>query len=192
MKAPDLTAIGSGAILVVDERTSVIGFLRMTQQFFSHESRGQCTPAGRATATSPASWTRSPRAPTLKRDIKLMEKYANIMSTRVHVRPGRDGAVRSPLRHEALPEVFAVKKEVAVRMSETKMIHLTINHMPVEVPAGTRIIEAAQSIGIDIPTSAIIPTSPSRPTAVCVYGGGHRSAQAAGRLLHPGGRAWRS
>ncbi len=36
-------------------------------------------------------------------------------------------------------------------MSETKMIHLTINHMPVEVPAGTRIIEAAQSIGIDIP-----------------------------------------
>ena len=36
-------------------------------------------------------------------------------------------------------------------MSEPKMIHLTINHMPVEVPAGTRIIEAAQSIGIDIP-----------------------------------------
>ena len=35
-------------------------------------------------------------------------------------------------------------------MSEN-MIHLTINHMPVEVPAGTRIIEAAHSIGIDIP-----------------------------------------
>ena len=36
-------------------------------------------------------------------------------------------------------------------MSEKNMVHLTINHMPVEVPAGTRIIEAAQSIGIDIP-----------------------------------------
>ena len=44
MKKADLTPIGSGAVLVVDERTSVIGFLRMTQAFFSHESCGQCTP----------------------------------------------------------------------------------------------------------------------------------------------------
>lgn len=44
MRQADLTAIGSGAVLVVDERTSVIGFLRMTQEFFSHESCGQCTP----------------------------------------------------------------------------------------------------------------------------------------------------
>ncbi|MBP2631537.1 MAG: dehydrogenase (quinone), partial [Firmicutes bacterium] len=36
--------VGSGAILVVDERTSVIDFLRTTQEFFSHESCGQCTP----------------------------------------------------------------------------------------------------------------------------------------------------
>ncbi|MCI8477416.1 MAG: 2Fe-2S iron-sulfur cluster binding domain-containing protein [Oscillospiraceae bacterium] len=33
----------------------------------------------------------------------------------------------------------------------SNLIHLTINRIPVEVPAGTRIIEAAQSIGIDIP-----------------------------------------
>ena len=36
--------VGSGAILVVDERTSVIDFLQATQAFFSHESCGQCTP----------------------------------------------------------------------------------------------------------------------------------------------------
>ncbi|MBP2631678.1 MAG: putative dehydrogenase, subunit [Firmicutes bacterium] len=36
--------VGSGAILVVDERTSVIDFLKTTQEFFSHESCGQCTP----------------------------------------------------------------------------------------------------------------------------------------------------
>ncbi|MBQ5745868.1 MAG: SLBB domain-containing protein, partial [Selenomonadales bacterium] len=36
--------VGSGAILVVDERTSVIDFLTTTQQFFSHESCGQCAP----------------------------------------------------------------------------------------------------------------------------------------------------
>ena len=43
MKKAGLTAIGSGAVLVVDERTWVIGFLRMTQEFFSHESCGQCS-----------------------------------------------------------------------------------------------------------------------------------------------------
>ncbi len=36
--------VGSGAVLVVDERTSVLDFLRITQRFFSHESCGQCTP----------------------------------------------------------------------------------------------------------------------------------------------------
>lgn len=44
----DLTAagvgVGSGAILVVDKRTSVLDFLLATQDFFCHESCGQCTP----------------------------------------------------------------------------------------------------------------------------------------------------
>ena len=34
-------------------------------------------------------------------------------------------------------------------MSNT--VHLTINHLPLEVPAGTRIIEAAKMLNIDIP-----------------------------------------
>ena len=34
-------------------------------------------------------------------------------------------------------------------MSNT--VHLTINHMPLEVPAGTRIIEAAKMLNIHIP-----------------------------------------
>ena len=36
--------VGSGGILVIDERTSVIDFLRMNQEFFSEECCGQCTP----------------------------------------------------------------------------------------------------------------------------------------------------
>ena len=36
-------------------------------------------------------------------------------------------------------------------MSEQQMIHLTINHIPVEVPKGTKIMQAAQKLGIDIP-----------------------------------------
>ena len=33
----------------------------------------------------------------------------------------------------------------------SEMIHLTINNIPVEVPQGTKIMQAAQTIGIDIP-----------------------------------------
>ena len=36
-------------------------------------------------------------------------------------------------------------------MSEQQMIHLTINNIPVEVPKGTKIMQAAQKLGIDIP-----------------------------------------
>ena len=36
-------------------------------------------------------------------------------------------------------------------MEDVQMIHLKINNMPVSVPKGTKILQAAQSIGIDIP-----------------------------------------
>ena len=37
-------------------------------------------------------------------------------------------------------------------MSEVKMVNLKINGISVSVPAGTTILEAAKSIGINIPT----------------------------------------
>ncbi|MBQ9378084.1 MAG: iron hydrogenase small subunit [Schwartzia sp.] len=36
-------------------------------------------------------------------------------------------------------------------MADVQMIHLKINNLPVTVPKGTKILQAAQSIGIDIP-----------------------------------------
>ena len=32
-----------------------------------------------------------------------------------------------------------------------QMVHLTINNIPVEVPKGTKIMQAAKTLGIDIP-----------------------------------------
>ena len=40
--------------------------------------------------------------------------------------------------------------EAAVK-EEIPMVHLTINNIPVEVPKGTKIMQAAQQLGIDIP-----------------------------------------
>ena len=39
----------------------------------------------------------------------------------------------------------------ATEAKEIPMVHLTINNIPVEVPKGTKIMQAAQQLGIDIP-----------------------------------------
>jgi NADH-quinone oxidoreductase subunit F len=36
--------LGSGAIIVIDEETSMLEVLRLVAKFYSHESCGQCTP----------------------------------------------------------------------------------------------------------------------------------------------------
>lgn len=33
----------------------------------------------------------------------------------------------------------------------SEMVHITVNRQPLEVPAGTRVIEAAKMLNIDIP-----------------------------------------
>ncbi|MEG2137051.1 MAG: NADH-ubiquinone oxidoreductase-F iron-sulfur binding region domain-containing protein [Oscillospiraceae bacterium] len=44
LKKANLTPIGSGAVLVADDRTDVLDFLQNIQAFFTHECCGQCTP----------------------------------------------------------------------------------------------------------------------------------------------------
>jgi NADH-quinone oxidoreductase subunit F len=40
---------GSGGVIVMDETTSMVDALRVTMQFFAHESCGQCTPCREGT-----------------------------------------------------------------------------------------------------------------------------------------------
>ncbi len=80
----DLAAIGltvgSGGILVVDERTSVIDFLRMNQEFFSEECCGQCTPC-REGNVHIALFLEKLKAGTItEEEIGLMSGIAEVMS----------------------------------------------------------------------------------------------------------------
>src|SRR5699024_6656748 len=68
---------------------------------------------------------------------------------RVPVRPGRDGPVRPAVRHEAFPGSLC--RERGGRRPMSEMVHITVNRQPLEVPAGTRVIEAAKMLNIDIP-----------------------------------------
>jgi NADH-quinone oxidoreductase subunit F len=115
MKQAGLTAIGSGAVLVVDERTSVIGFLRMTQEFFSHESCGQCTPCREGNRHIALFLEKIAAGTHTQKDVDTMVKFANIMSNASLCGLGEtaQSALLSAVEH--FPETFEVKKEVAIR-----------------------------------------------------------------------------
>lgn len=79
LKAAGVT-VGSGSILVVDNRTSVLDFLRMTQDFFSEESCGQCTPCREGNLHIKLILEKMARGEATQADIRDMKKIATIMS----------------------------------------------------------------------------------------------------------------
>lgn len=72
--------VGSGAILVVDERTSVIDFLKTTQEFFSHESCGQCTPCREGNRHIKLLLKKVAAGTHTTEDLASMRKIAKIMA----------------------------------------------------------------------------------------------------------------
>lgn len=72
--------VGSGAILVVDDRTSVIDFLKTTQAFFSHESCGQCTPCREGNRHMKIFLDKLASGMHTEKDINSMRKIAKIMA----------------------------------------------------------------------------------------------------------------
>lgn len=115
LKKADLTPIGSGQILVIDERTSVIGFLRMTQQFFSHESCGQCTPCREGNRHISMILERVAAGTHTVEDIRNLTKFAGIMSNASLCGLGETAQSALLSAMKRFPEVFNVNEEVAVR-----------------------------------------------------------------------------
>ena len=72
--------VGSGGILVIDERTSVIDFLRMNQEFFSEESCGQCTPCREGNLHIKIILDKLAQGRATQEDIKTMATIARVMS----------------------------------------------------------------------------------------------------------------
>lgn len=72
--------VGSGALLVIDERTSVIDFLQTTQAFFSHESCGQCTPCREGNRHMKLLLGKMAAGTHREKDVASMRKVAKIMA----------------------------------------------------------------------------------------------------------------
>ena len=100
--------MGSGALLVVDVRTTVLEFLRMTQEFFSHESCGQCTPCREGTLHIRLILNKMATGTATREDIQQMKKIADIM--RISSLCGLGETAQSALLSamQVFPQIFVV------------------------------------------------------------------------------------
>ncbi len=115
LKKAGLTPVGSGAVLVVDERTSVIGFLRITQKFFGHESCGQCTPCREGNRHIIRLLDLIAEEKHTQKDIDTLFKFANIMTNASLCGLGQASQSALLSAKEHFPEVFEIEQEVAIR-----------------------------------------------------------------------------
>ena len=99
----------SGAILVVDERTSVIDFLQATQAFFSHESCGQCTPCREGNKHMRILLNKIAQGTHEKGDIDSMKKIAKLMAMSSMCGLGETAQSAFVSALQVFPECFAVK-----------------------------------------------------------------------------------
>ena len=104
--------VGSGAILVIDKRTSVLDFLRTTQAFFSHESCGQCTPCREGNKQMKYLLGKIADGTFTAEDRKTMDKIIQIMKTASLCGLGESSQNALTTAMRVFPELFAVKEEV--------------------------------------------------------------------------------
>lgn len=101
--------VGSGAILVIDDRTSVIDFLQTTQDFFSHESCGQCTPCREGNRHIKLLLKKLANGTHTNNDILEMQKIAKIMAMASLCGLGETAQSALISAMHDFPDVFKVK-----------------------------------------------------------------------------------
>lgn len=105
LKAAGVT-VGSGAILVVDERTPVLDFIRQTQDFFVHESCGQCTPCGEGNLHIQLLLSKLAEGTITAEELDRLKKIAAIMSTASLCGLGESAQNALLSAMKVFPEVF--------------------------------------------------------------------------------------
>lgn len=111
----DLTAagvgVGSGAILVIDQRTSVLDFLRATQEFFFHESCGQCTPCREGNIQMKLLLEKVAAGTHTAENLQSMKKIIMIMKNASLCGLGETAQNALSCALDLFPECFAVRSE---------------------------------------------------------------------------------
>lgn len=102
--------VGSGGVLVVDDRTRVIDFVKSIQDFFIHESCGKCTPCREGNRQIAKIIDRFVDGTQKSDDLDTAERFANIMSNCAFCGLGEtaQSAFLTAIKH--FPEEFGVQE----------------------------------------------------------------------------------
>lgn len=103
--------VGSGAIMVMDDRTSVIDFLVITQNFFSNESCGQCTPCREGNRHIRLILDKVAKKEHTQEDIDNLEELIFIMKNASLCGLGEACQNALDTAMKVFPEEFAITKE---------------------------------------------------------------------------------
>ena len=161
LRKPGCLGLGTAAVTVIDDQTSIVDYLYNTCRFFSHESCGQCTPCREGTGWFYKTMKRIKAGGGRLEDLDIMLHMANNMG----IMPGTticglaDGAAW-PIKN-ALAK-FRPELEEYIRTHQTPSAEVT----PLQ-----------ETIAHGVPPSPARPDSPSCPVAL----------SAAATLLH---RSW--
>jgi NADH:ubiquinone oxidoreductase subunit F (NADH-binding) len=101
-------ALGSGSMLVMDDSTCVVDFLKSVARFFEHESCGQCTPCREGAQWILEILTNISQGKGRLRDLPFLEKLAATMQDASFCPLGQSAptALLSALKHFR-PEIEA-------------------------------------------------------------------------------------
>ncbi len=101
--------VGSGGVLVVDDRTRVIDFVKSIQDFFIHESCGKCTPCREGNRQILRIVDRFVDGAQNPRDLETAERFAHIMSNCAFCGLGETAQSTLLSAIKYFPEEFEVK-----------------------------------------------------------------------------------
>ena len=102
--------VGSGGVLVVDDRTEILDFIQSIQDFFIHESCGKCTPCREGNRQIGHIIERYIAGKPRKDDLDTAKRFANIMSQCSFCGLGEtaQSTLLSAIRH--FPETFKTER----------------------------------------------------------------------------------
>ena len=185
--------LGSGVVMVFDETADLPGTLRRIAAFFRDESCGQCVPCRVGTVRQEELLARLAAGRpmgSVDAEVALFDDLARAMRDASICGLGQtassaiESAIKGwarPLRGDrrmSTPDISRIYTELPARPTrvpeappqpEVPVVELSIDGAPVSVPAGSTILEAARSEGVDTPTLCYLENlTPVNVCRVCV------------------------
>ena len=166
------TTLGSGVVLVLDDRVDLPRFLQRIAAFFRNESCGQCVPCRVGTVRQQEALARpgvGPHARRRGRRARAGRRDRPVHARRLDLRPRADGVQRDRIGDRAPRRLRRCDVSSQPLALPKRMVELEVDGEPVRVFEGQTILDALRKLGVETPTLCYGDTlQPANACRVCV------------------------